>query len=548
MLTDNLQHNRTLHILFLSIVFVCSFFINNNVLLSDIMESRNLITAREMVSENNWLVPTMNGELRLEKPPLPTWIAGIVEYVSPDNIILQRCMSGLAACLLVVFVYLLACLLTQSPVYALVSALLLCTSYNIILMGRTATWDIYCHAFMMGAIYYLVKAFRLTEQRKSYFLYAGIFLGLSFLGKGPVSFYALLLPFLCSYAIVYRKGLKGKGRGIAIMVVTCLILSCWWYIYIYIFHTDVANYVFHKETSAWTNHNVRPWWYYWQFFLETGIWSLLTVTALVYPYWKKRVEYKSSYLFSLLWIVFMLFFLSLLPEKKTRYLLPILIPCALMMGHILLYWMTCVKNMKRGDKIVFRINTILILIAVLVLPVAAYLFLFSKGDMGVTMFIVTIIGCLLFAFWMIRSIRKTEAFSFLLAVTALFMFIEILFMPYLRDIVHNKDFNSISAVREMPALKDLQFYTPGKESMRIEMVFEAYRTILNLDTDDKNTVINRLPFVLVSHYPAEEILPAGWEEEMEIELIGVYDNNRWPKNHRRYTSGFINHVTVVKKK
>ena len=30
------------------------------------MESRNLITAREMVSEGNWLIPTMNGELRLE--------------------------------------------------------------------------------------------------------------------------------------------------------------------------------------------------------------------------------------------------------------------------------------------------------------------------------------------------------------------------------------------------------------------------------------------------------------------------------------------------
>ena len=32
-----------------------------------------------------------------------------------------------------------------------------------------------------------------------YFLLAGLFIGLSFLSKGPVSLYALLLPFLISY-------------------------------------------------------------------------------------------------------------------------------------------------------------------------------------------------------------------------------------------------------------------------------------------------------------------------------------------------------------
>ena len=47
----------------------------NSHIVPDIMESRNLIAAREMVEEGNWLIPTMNGELRLAKPPLPTWIS-----------------------------------------------------------------------------------------------------------------------------------------------------------------------------------------------------------------------------------------------------------------------------------------------------------------------------------------------------------------------------------------------------------------------------------------------------------------------------------------
>ena len=77
--------NHRWHLPFLLLVFCCSFFINNGAIFADIMESRNIITAREMVYDHNWLVPTMNGELRLEKPPLPTWIAAITEMISPDD-------------------------------------------------------------------------------------------------------------------------------------------------------------------------------------------------------------------------------------------------------------------------------------------------------------------------------------------------------------------------------------------------------------------------------------------------------------------------------
>ena len=91
--------------LLLAIVCCCAFFVHNEAIFVDIMESRNLITAREMVYDGNWLTPTMNGELRLEKPPLPTWIAAGIEWLSPDNLALQRAMAGAAAILLVIYLY-----------------------------------------------------------------------------------------------------------------------------------------------------------------------------------------------------------------------------------------------------------------------------------------------------------------------------------------------------------------------------------------------------------------------------------------------------------
>ena len=79
-----------IHYLFILIVCWFAFFVNNGSVYEDIMESRNLVTAHEMIEYDNWLVPTMNGELRLEKPPLPTWVAAGIEYLQPDNISLLR--------------------------------------------------------------------------------------------------------------------------------------------------------------------------------------------------------------------------------------------------------------------------------------------------------------------------------------------------------------------------------------------------------------------------------------------------------------------------
>ena len=208
------------------VCFVClaAFFVNNRMITPDIMESRNIITAREMVYEGHWLVPTMNGGVRLEKPPLPTWLTAVAEILSPDNLALQRGMAGLAALLLVFYFWKFARhVLHLEP---LIPTLLLCTCYNVILMGRTASWDIYCHAFMMGGIYHLARALGVSQPGAWWhFLAAGVFTGLSILSKGPVSLYALFLPFLISYGCTYHPTIKGKGLAVVTMAVVAIVVG-----------------------------------------------------------------------------------------------------------------------------------------------------------------------------------------------------------------------------------------------------------------------------------------------------------------------------------
>jgi 4-amino-4-deoxy-L-arabinose transferase-like glycosyltransferase len=69
-----LQNNPLATIIFL-VIAMLGFSIGN--LPVSIMEARNFITAREMITDGNWLLTTMNGLARYEKPPLPTWLTAV---------------------------------------------------------------------------------------------------------------------------------------------------------------------------------------------------------------------------------------------------------------------------------------------------------------------------------------------------------------------------------------------------------------------------------------------------------------------------------------
>ena len=74
MIIKLIEHNPKLSI---AIIAIIMFAFNMDVLEVTIMEARNFITAREMLTDGNWLLTTMNGEPRYQKPPLPTWLAAI---------------------------------------------------------------------------------------------------------------------------------------------------------------------------------------------------------------------------------------------------------------------------------------------------------------------------------------------------------------------------------------------------------------------------------------------------------------------------------------
>lgn len=545
------QTTASSYLQMLVLVVVCffTFFINNRTIYPDIMESRNLVTAREMVYDGHWMVPTMNGDLRLEKPPLPTWIAAGAEMLSPDDVGVQRAMAGLAATMLVFFFYLLGRSLTGNDDFAWISSLILCTSYNIILMGRTASWDIYCHAFMLGAIYFIYQTFKGRKRSWGNALCAGVFLGLSFLSKGPISFYGLLLPFVIAFLFYSRPFQKKRWKQLLLMILVCVLVSSWWYVYVYVFHTDAAQYVLNKESSSWTDRNVRPWYYYWTFFLETGVWSLMTLTAVLFPIWLKRLKWKNEYLLVLIWVVLQLIFLSLFPEKKKRYLLPVLIPVSYLIGFAFTYWQTLLT--RHSDKLSSRLyaaNTYLISFICLVIPFAGYHFIYQAGLIPLGHYLLIAILILIVSIWLLITSWRKEAFLFVYGIVALFIVAEVLVMPYIGDLANNREMRSVRLTRDMPALQKVPYYYDKKKEMRIEIIYEAGHKIRPLDLSNPSAIMKALPCAVFTHDVIQKELPASLLREMNIRYIGRFDDNRRPKNTKRYSDLFIYNVTVLSKK
>ena len=532
------------HVGIILVVCLFSFFINNQVIPADIMEARNLATAQEMVRNGNYLLPTLNGEPRLEKPPLPTWIAAVIEHLAPGNLTVQRCAAGLSATLMVLFLFLLVQRLTRHRGVALITSLILATSVNVILMGRNVSWDIYTHSFMLGSIYFMVVAFDGKGARWGYFVGSGLFFGLSFLSKGPVSLYALLLPFLISYFIVYRKGVAGKKWAMAGMIITGLIVSLWWYGYTWFFQPDSTIGVVQKESVAWLSYSVRPWYYYWQFPAEAGIWALYWVVAIGYFFVNKQTAYRKEYAFSFLWFLMSLVLLSVVPEKKARYLLPLLIPGAMLIGFYLYQMITAMKT--KGEKIIFRITGLLITLVLFALPVALYIFFYREKQVSLFLFVIAAVCSwslcvfMLHALFGKKGIRPARVFT---GIILTIMMVSSVFLIPIGRLFLNDDRNSIRLLRENKEVADLELYYNAEEELRVELVYETNRRIYKMNPEDDEAIKKALPFVFISGESIEKLMS---QKEVTVELIDTFDNNWKKKGDKHFNPDLVREAAIIR--
>jgi len=542
---DKLQQKPILTII---LVVGLMLLINIDVLQVSIMEARNFITAREMVIDGNWLLTTMNGEPRYQKPPLPTWLTAISSLIFGfKSLFGLRLPAVIMVMVTGIYGYLFSMKLLNNSKHALVNGLIMITSFYVIAIIVEAPWDIFAHGFTLVACYHLFLLFEKATNFWKHAVLAGLFIGCSILSKAPVSVYVLLLPFFISYGLVYNyNGIKRKRFAILTFIIIALVFGGWWFLYVRINDPETFLAMANKETGNWSSYNVRPFYYYWSFFTQSGLWTIPAFISLMYPYLKSRVTNVKAYKLTFFWTVISLILLSIIPEKKSRYLMPLLIPLAMNTGFYINYLIDNFKDLKsKGETLPAYFNFGLIGLVAILFPFSfIYLNGFLEGPSLTRFIIASLILCILGIGLLVQLRRKRLGNVFLLTIA--FMVSAFIFILPLAKSLYSENYNPITNLQNLNNENDMKLYSLGGVSP--EIIWQYDDKIQSLTFNDlQNGSLEESQFgLLISPNNSKKLKALG--KAYSIVKKAEYDLNIANKDSRQYRNRLVSHYFELRKK
>jgi 4-amino-4-deoxy-L-arabinose transferase-like glycosyltransferase len=228
-------------------------------------EGRYAQIPREMLASGNWVVPTLQGEPYLDKPPLLYWLVALSYRafgVSPDA---ARLVPAVCVHLTILAVYLLGRRsVGERPAFW--AALLLSVAPGFVGIARLLLLDgllVLCVTLSVIAGF---EAVRTGRMKLAWWLASAVASGLGFLTKGPISEVLLFVP-LWAFGLLTTGRLfaAAKVRHYALFAAVVVAVNLPWYVGIYRHEPAFLRHFF------W-DHNVmrflqpfdhlQPVWYY----------------------------------------------------------------------------------------------------------------------------------------------------------------------------------------------------------------------------------------------------------------------------------------------
>ncbi|QIH07985.1 MULTISPECIES: lipid IV(A) 4-amino-4-deoxy-L-arabinosyltransferase [unclassified Pseudomonas] len=301
-------------------------------------ETRYAQISQEMLHGGQWASPHFMGIRYFEKPVAGYWMMAIGQAVFGDNLFGVRVASALSTGLSVVLAYLLAMRLWNDPRKALASAVLYMSFTVMALVAGYANLDPQFTFWVNLSLVALWFTFDCKTSRGQLlaWIVLGLACGMGFMTKG---FLAWLLPVLVAlpYAI-WQKRLKSLLVLGGIGVLVAILISLPWALAVHAQEPDYWRFFFwHEHIRRFAGEDAQhasPWWYYLPLLVAFSVPWVMLLPATFKQAWSQRRLGSSGFL--LLWLVLPLAFFSLSKGKLPAYILPCLLPLALLMGNTLM--------------------------------------------------------------------------------------------------------------------------------------------------------------------------------------------------------------------
>ncbi|NNJ80968.1 MAG: phospholipid carrier-dependent glycosyltransferase, partial [Flavobacteriaceae bacterium] len=477
-----------------------------------------------------------------------TWITAFSGAIfGLQNIAALRMPAALLGLLLVLISYIFSLKLTRERTYAFVACLVMATSFYVVSASRDGNWDIYTHGFMMVCIWQLYLFFSSENRIYQHAILAAIFFGCSFMSKGPVSLYALLLPFLIAYGIVYRyRNFKNRWVPLLLFLVISAIISGWWHWYTYTFDPETVAEITKRETSNWTGYNVRPFYYYWSFFTQSGVWTIMAFIGLLYPYLKNRVFDKKAYRFTFLWTIISLVLLSIIPEKKSRYLLPVLIPLALNTGFYIEYLFRRFSDLKdKRETWPVYFNFGLISVIGLAFPFGGYFLLQDQLAGKWVWFILLSLMLFGIGIYMLRHLFQKKIKPVFFGTIFFIASIICFGMPLAKTLTVNPEFTSLAELNKWQDktnvnVYELTYFTP-------ELIWAYGKPIEVLLEDGKTNIPSDEKFGVLVSRDDQKLFNTSFKD-FDTKLVRRYDMNPKAKGDRSHKPRLYRDLYLVSRR
>ena len=302
--------------------------------------------SREMVESGDWLTPRFNYQERFQKPVLYYWLTSATYLVTGPSEGAARLWSALSGVGLVLLAYAAARGMTGRRETAWLSGAIVATCFGCFAEARLALPDLpltFC--MTLGILAALRAADRSGDAARGgvmrWWALAGLGAGLGFLMKGPV---ALVVPGIVLLPIWWRerRTVSLTPSGIAVAALVFAVVGLPWY------------------AAMWAEHGAR---YFDSFFVgdnferfatsrfnePRGVWFYVpivlggmmpwTVFLLVLPAGRfldvlRGRRRLSAFEWRLvIWAAMPLLFYTLSVGKQPRYILPVLVPIAILLAR-----------------------------------------------------------------------------------------------------------------------------------------------------------------------------------------------------------------------
>jgi 4-amino-4-deoxy-L-arabinose transferase-like glycosyltransferase len=299
-------------------------------------EARVLETAREMLGTgfHGWMVPRLNDEVRLHKPPLAYWASAASFKLFGVNEFAGRLPSAIAGWLTIAVTFALARRLVGLTAGFFAAAALL-SSFMFFKFARLAETDVLATLFVTAAIYHFVASdHSITIARRLIHLHlAGAHIGLAVLAKGPPAAFALL--FLLVWGLAQLQS-RARWRTLGWFFLggawlTAAAVAGWWFLYVRgAPEWDIIG-VEMRAIARGRQHTSAFYLYFPWLLVVTGPWSALAVLGLVW------VAIRSFFMPNLravfVWALVIFVPLCAVGQRQAHYLIPIIPAMAVAVGY-----------------------------------------------------------------------------------------------------------------------------------------------------------------------------------------------------------------------